>query len=51
MDFQVIRHERNGEPRIYFDMDLDTAWLFAQRIGEVVNAPQSMLDEIREEIY
>jgi hypothetical protein len=51
MDFQVLRHEHNGQPRIYFDMDLDTAWAFANRIGEVVGATDEEMDAIRGEIY
>jgi hypothetical protein len=51
MDFQVVRHERDGEPRIYFDMDLDTAWEFAQRICDVVGAGDAEKAAIREEIY
>ena len=37
--------------RVFFEMDKDTAWIFAQRIGEVVNAPSTMLEAVREEIY
>jgi hypothetical protein len=51
MDFQVLRHERDGQPRIYFDMDLDTAWEFARRIGDVVGADEAEMAAIREEIY
>jgi len=51
MDFDVRHGYTNGEKRIFFEMDQPTAWEFAKRIGEVVNAPKSMLDEIYEEIY
>ena len=51
MDFQVVRHERDGEPRIYFDMDLDTAWEFARRIGDVIGADESEMAAVYGEIY
>jgi hypothetical protein len=51
MDFQVVRHERDGQHRIYFDMDLDTAWEFARRIGDVVGADEAEMAAIRDEIY
>jgi hypothetical protein len=51
MDFQVIRTESNGKSRIYFDMDLDTAWEFARRIGDVIGASDEEMAAIREEIY
>jgi hypothetical protein len=37
--------------RVFFSMDKDTAWIFAQRIAEVIDAPADLLDSIKEEIY
>ena len=37
--------------RVFFEMDKDTAWVFAQRMAEVVEAPADLLEAVREEIY
>lgn len=37
--------------RVFFEMDKDTAWLFAQRISEVIDAPADVLEAVKEEIY
>lgn len=37
--------------RVFFEMDKDTAWLFAQRMGEVIEAPADLLEAVKEEIY
>ena len=47
MDFSIYS---KGD-RFFFEMDKDTAWLFAQRIAEVIEAPDDLLDAVREEIY
>lgn len=47
MDYSVYTE---GD-RVFFEMDKDTAWVFAQKIGEVVNAPAKVLKAIKEEIY
>ena len=51
MDFQVIRTESNGKPRISYDKDLDTAWALAQGIADVIGASDEEMAAIREEIY
>lgn len=47
MDYSVYTE---GD-RVFFEMDKDTAWMFAQKIGEVVNADAKMLNAIKGEIY
>lgn len=37
--------------RVFIEMDKDTAWVFAQRMAEVVEAPAEMLEAVKEEIY
>lgn len=37
--------------RVFFEMDKDTAWVFAQRMGEVIEAPAELLEAVKEEIY
>lgn len=41
---------RQGE-RVFIEMDRDTAWVFAKRMADVIDAPSEMLDAVKEEIY
>jgi hypothetical protein len=47
MDYSVYSE---GD-RVFFEMDKDTAWLFAQRMGAVLDAGDELLEAIKEEIY
>lgn len=37
--------------RVFFEMDKDTAWIFAKRMAEVVEAPADLLEAVKAEIY
>jgi hypothetical protein len=51
MDFSIKHGWTNGEERIFFDMDHDTAWAFALRMGEALGVSKIELAEVYEEIY
>ena len=51
MDLEIRHGFTNGEERILFDMDHDTAWALAQVVGDLLGISESELAEVYEEIY
>jgi len=51
MDLEIRHGFTNGEERIFFDMDKDTAWALAQVVGDLMGIAEAELAEVYEEIY